>query len=413
MGNNDRRPKIRFKGFNDDWEQHEFGEIFKLSQGLQIPISKRYLEKATNRYFYITNEFLKDSCEKVYYIESPAENVICTKDDILMTRTGNTGIVITDVEGCFHNNFFKIQYNKDLFSKNYICYLLKSEKMKKKILNSAGSSTIPDLSHKSFYKIDAKFPILKEQYKIGEFFKQLDSLIVLHQRKLEKLGNIKKSMLEKMFPKDENKVPEIRFKGFNDDWEQHKLEEYIYELKSGLSRMLSSDDIGLPVVRANNIENNKLDMENDVKYWYKNDPQGADTSNYLIKKYDILVNFINSESKMGTATIVEDEPIRDTIYTTNILRMRTNEKCDNYFFLAQTNNKKYKDYIKGISKIAVNQASFTTGDFKNFDISTPKIEEQNKIGLLFKRLDSLIALHQRKLEKLKNIKKACLEKMFV
>ena len=199
MGNNDRRPKIRFKGFNDDWEQHKFGEIFKLSQGLQIPISKRYLEKATNRYFYITNEFLKDSCEKVYYIESPAENVICTKDDILMTRTGNTGIVITDVEGCFHNNFFKIQYNKDLFSKNYICYLLKSEKMKKKILNSAGSSTIPDLSHKSFYKIDAKFPILKEQYKIGEFFKQLDSLIVLHQRKLEKLKNIKKVCLEKMF----------------------------------------------------------------------------------------------------------------------------------------------------------------------------------------------------------------------
>ena len=192
-------PEIRFKGFNDDWEQHEFGEIFKLSQGLQIPISKRYLEKATNRYFYITNEFLKDSCEKVYYIESPAENVICTKDDILMTRTGNTGIVITDVEGCFHNNFFKIQYNKDLFSKNYICYLLKSEKMKKKILNSAGSSTIPDLSHKSFYKIDAKFPILKEQYKIGEFFKQLDSLIVLHQRKLEKLKNIKKACLEKMF----------------------------------------------------------------------------------------------------------------------------------------------------------------------------------------------------------------------
>ena len=131
-----------------------------------------------------------------------------------------------------------------------------------------------------------------------------------------------------------------------------------------------------------------------IKYWFLDDPKGVDISNYLIHEKDVLINFINSESKMGTATIVEDEPIRDTIYTTNILRMRTNEKCDNYFFLAQTNNKKYKDYIKGISKIAVNQASFTTGDFKNFDISTPKIEEQNKIGLLFKRLDSLIALHQ-------------------
>ena len=300
------------------------------------------------------------------------------------------------------------------FAPRYLGYYMNSDSYHNQLLPIIQGTKVSSISKTSIKNTLIKCPIkTEEQNKIGKLFNKIDSLIVLHQRKLEKLGNIKKSMLEKMFPKDENKVPEIRFKGFNDDWEQHKLEEYIYELKSGLSRMLSSDDIGLPVVRANNIENNKLDMENDVKYWYKNDPQGADTSNYLIKKYDILVNFINSESKMGTATIVEDEPIRDTIYTTNILRMRTNEKCDNYFFLAQTNNKKYKDYIKGISKIAVNQASFTTGDFKNFDISTPKIEEQNKIGLLFKRLDSLIALHQRKLEKLKNIKKACLEKMFV
>lgn len=153
-----RVPKRRFKGFEGNWELHKFEDIFKVSQGLQIPISDRYLEPGDNRYFYITNEFLKDNCDEAYYIDNPSENVICVEEDILMTRTGNTGIVVTDVKGCFHNNFFKIEYDKELFSKRYICYLLSSEKMQKNILKSAGSSTIPDLSHKSFYKIVGCFP---------------------------------------------------------------------------------------------------------------------------------------------------------------------------------------------------------------------------------------------------------------
>lgn len=192
-------PEIRFKGFTETWEQRKFEEIFKVSQGLQIEISKRFTEPGDNRYFYITNEFLKDNCDEKYYIESPSENVICDWEDILMTRTGNTGIVVTDVEGCFHNNFFKIQYDRRNFSKKYICYLLSSADMQKTILNSAGSSTIPDLSHKSFYKISGFFPKYKEQNRIAEYFFNLDNLITLHQRELDKLKNMKKACLEKMF----------------------------------------------------------------------------------------------------------------------------------------------------------------------------------------------------------------------
>ena len=166
------------------WEQRKFGEIFSVSQGLQIPISERFTENGENRYFYITNEFLKDNCEEAYYIESPSDSVICNEDDILMTRTGNTGIVVTDVRGCFHNNFFKIKYDKTSFSKRFICYLLSSPMMQKVILNSAGSSTIPDLSHKSFYKINAFFPCSKkEQERVGIFLLNLDHLITLHHHK--------------------------------------------------------------------------------------------------------------------------------------------------------------------------------------------------------------------------------------
>ena len=193
-------PEIRFSGFTDVWEQRKFGEIFSVSQGLQIPISERFTENGENRYFYITNEFLKDNCEEAYYIESPSDSVICNEDDILMTRTGNTGIVVTDVRGCFHNNFFKIKYDKTSFSKRFICYLLSSPMMQKVILNSAGSSTIPDLSHKSFYKINAFFPCSKkEQERVGIFLLNLDHLITLHQRKCDEFQNLKKFMLQNMF----------------------------------------------------------------------------------------------------------------------------------------------------------------------------------------------------------------------
>ena len=193
-------PEIRFPGFTDSWEHRKFGDIFSVSQGLQIPIKDRFTEDGENRYFYITNEFLKDSCAETYYIEAPSESVICDEEDILMTRTGNTGVVVTDVNGCFHNNFFKIKYDKTEFSKRFIYYLLASPIMQKIILNSAGNSTIPDLSHKNFYKISSRFPSSKdEQNRVGEFLFHLDNLIILQERKCKVLRELKKCMLQKMF----------------------------------------------------------------------------------------------------------------------------------------------------------------------------------------------------------------------
>ena len=222
---------------------------------------------------------------------------------------------------------------------------------------------------------------------------------------------------------DKKLVPRLRFKGtydeegnwiaFTDAWEQRKLDEVISELKSGLSRQLDNTDIGLPVVRANNINDGKLDMDNDVKYWYRNDPQGADTSKYLIHKNDILINFINSEAKMGTATIVDTEPNRDTIYTTNILKMRTDDTViDSLFLLYLTMTYHYCNYIKVITKPAVNQASFTTVDYKNYSFLMPSLDEQKKIGEYFNNLDNIITLHQRKCDTYKKMKKGMMQKLF-
>ncbi len=197
--NNNIIPKVRFSGFTEPWEQRKFENIFDLSQGLQIDISKRFKKPGEKLYFYITNEFLKPNSKEKYYIYNPHSNVICSKEDILMTRTGNTGIVLTDIEGCFHNNFFKIKYDNCEFNKYFLVYFFQHPIMKHTILINAGSSTIPDLSHKSFNMITSKFPLINEQTKIGQLNKQIDNLITLHQRQLDKLKNIKKSMLDKMF----------------------------------------------------------------------------------------------------------------------------------------------------------------------------------------------------------------------
>lgn len=206
-------------------------------------------------------------------------------------------------------------------------------------------------------------------------------------------------------------VPELRFPGFEGEWEEKKLGESMKVLKSGLSRELSNTDIGLPVIRANNIDGYNFKLDN-IKYWYKNDPKGANTSNYLLKKGDILVNFINSEAKMGTTCIILNELERDTIYTTNILRYVTKTEYDAYFHYLITQTYNYKKGIKLITKPAVNQASFTTVDFKKIPYNLPEIEEQQKIGQFFRKIDCQIELEEQKLELLQQQKKGYMQKIF-
>ena len=152
-----------FKNLPSGWKVVRLGEICNVKQGLQIPISERFCENAKNRYFYITNEFLKENSEVKYYIENPPEGTICFCDDILMTRTGNTGMVVTNVFGVFHNNFFKIAYDRQLIKKEYFVFLLTGPKIQNEILKRAGSSTIPDLNHADFLSIKNSIPPSKKR----------------------------------------------------------------------------------------------------------------------------------------------------------------------------------------------------------------------------------------------------------
>ena len=392
------QPEIRFAGFTDDWEQRKLGDICNITTGKLD--ANAMVENG--KYDFFTSGIKKYKIDHYAFL-GPA-----------LTIAGNGATVgyMHYADG-FFNAYQRTYVLTELLGDRTFLFSTINRKLQKKIQQEARAGNIPYIVLDMLTELDIYLPSLEEQIQIGNFFKQLDDTIALHQGTLEKYQKLKVSYLEKMFPKENELYPELRFPNFTDAWEQRKLGEFVSSLRSGLSRMLDSEDIGLPVIRANNINNGYVDLENDIKYWYQIDPMGANTRNYLVAKDDILINFINSESRMGSAAIMRSIPSRDTIYTTNILRLRLTSDLDPYWFYIQTQSKLYLEYIKSISKVAVNQASFTTVEFKNFTFFCPSTKEQTQIGNFFKQLDDTIALHQREVEKYKKIKQSYLEKMFI
>ena len=182
------------------WEFKTFEDVSNVRQGLQIAISDRYKEKKGDRYLYITVQHLNNPLDDryLYYIENPRDSVICNEDDILMTRTGNTGEVITGVNGVFHNNFFMIDYNDNIINKNFLFYYLNSKDIQHIIKIYAGTTTIPDLNHGDFYSIPVLLPPLEEQKKIANILSSVDNKIQKKQEQKEKLEELKKGLMQKL-----------------------------------------------------------------------------------------------------------------------------------------------------------------------------------------------------------------------
>lgn len=181
-----------------NWTMKTFGDICTVRQGLQIPISKRLTQYEEDCYEYITVAYLHGSKDREY-IKSPKSTVICTKDDILMTRTGNTGMVVTDVEGVFHNNFFLIDFDRTKYSKRFLVEYLNLDLIQTEIIKRAGTSTIPDLNHGQFYAISIYEPPIELQNKFATFVEQTDKSKLTVQQSLDKLELLKKALMQKYF----------------------------------------------------------------------------------------------------------------------------------------------------------------------------------------------------------------------
>lgn len=416
MGN---KPRIRFKGFTEDWEQRKLGDIATFSKGNGY--SKSDLTPSGDPiilYGRLYTNYETTISNVDTFVELKDKSVISQGGEVIVPASGETAEDISRAsvvknQGIIIGGDLNVIKVNHLLDPTFLALTISNGEQQKELSKRAQGKSVVHLHNSDLQEVNLTFPLLNEQKEISTLFEKMDSIITLHQCKLEKLKLTKKALLQKLFPKNGKHIPEIRFKGFTDAWEQREFSDIFAEIKSGLSRMLSNDDIGVPVVRANNINDGQLNLVDDIKYWYKNDPQGANTNNYLIEQGDILINFINSEAKMGTAAYVTRRPERDTIYTTNILRCKVNDEYNPYFIYSLTFLNSYKNYIASITKPAVNQASFTTVDFKKYSIKIPTIKEQNQIADLIEIFNKFITLHQRKLERLQEVKKGLLQKMFV
>ena len=268
-------------------------------------------------------------------------------------------------------------------------------------------TAVPHLSLNDIESFEIATPSVDEEKKIGAFFESLDHLITLHQRKYDKLQVLKKAMLEKMFPKNGSSVPEIRFKGFTDAWEQRKLGE-VANLLTGFpfeSKKFVRE--GIKLVRGMNVKRGYLDFSEELcECWSSS--QGLE--NYLLNSGDILIQMDGALIGKSYAKIKENQ--LPALLVQRVTRVRIQNQISDGSFVYQQIQKGFLTYIKG-TKTETAVPHLSLNDIESFEIATPSVDEEKKIGAFFESLDHLITLHQRELEKLQNIKKSMLEKMFV
>lgn len=359
-------PAIRFKGFTDTWEQRKLGDIASdMVAGGDID---KDLILAEGQYPVIANALTGDGIvgyyDKEYRVNAPA---------VTVTGRGDVGHAKARLV-----NFTPVVRLLSVKSEHDVFFLENAINTLKIVIESTG---VPQLTVPQLAKYEVAFPRqLDEEEHIGVFFKQLDHLITLHQRKYDKLTNVKKSMLEKMFPKNGSNVPEIRFKGFTEAWEQRKLDELV-DVCSG----------------------------RDYKHLSEGTIPVYGTGGYMLSVNDALSYDRDAIGIGRKGTIDRPYILKAPFWTVDTLFYAIpREKVDlNFAFdIFQNIDWKKKDESTGVpslSKTAIN----------DIDVLAPKHDEQQTIGQFFAALDDLITLHQRELEKLKNIKKSCLENMFV
>lgn len=386
-----KSPKIRFKGFDGDWEQRKFGETVIIERGGSPRPIDAFITDDENGLNWVK---IGDAPEQGNYITKTAEKI--RPEGLKKTREVHPGDLILSnsmsfgrpyimaIDGCIHDGWLLIRDEEKRYDLKFLCQMLGTEQMLAQYRAMAAGSTVNNLNKELVGNTEVKVPSIAEQAKIGEYFSKVDDLITLHQKKFEQLTILKKYMLQKMFPQNGSDKPEIRFDGFTDDWEQRKLGDVAQEFKSGNS--LKADEIDItgdyPVYGGNGLRGYTSTYNHDGEY-------------ALIGRQGALCGNMNYSA--GKA-----------YFTEHAVVVKANENNDTrflYYMLDTMNLGQYSDQSA--------QPGLAVNKLVKLENSFPKKEEQQQIGAYFRSLDHLITLHQQKCDELRNAKKFMLQNMFI
>ncbi len=399
--NSELKPKIRFKGFTDDWEQRELKDIGDILTG-STPSTQHEEYYSQNGMLWVTptdidSNIIKNTAKKLSD-EGVKVARIVPANTILVTCIASIGKNALTLE----KSSFNQQINSLTPYKEYNPYFILTESSiwSKKMKQQGASGMMQMINKNEFSELETFVPNKQEQDKIGKLFTNLDNLITLHQRKCDKLVELKKSLLEKMFPQNNSVIPEIRFKGFTNDWEQRKLKE-LCNIFDGTHQTPNYTDSGIMFLSVENIKD--LKSEKYISYDdFKN--------NFRIypEKNDILMTRIGD---IGTTNIVKGSTLKAYYVSLALL------KCKNinpYYLNFAIKSDFVQNGLKLRSLLTAIPMKINKDQIGEVDINYPiNLEEQSNIGKIFDNIDNLITLHQCKYDKLNKIRQSLLNDMFI
>ena len=400
MSNNNKPPAIRFKGFTDTWEQRKLGECAEFNPKSELPDIFEYVDLES----VVGTDILSHRTESKSSAPSRAQRLAQKGDVFYQTvrpyQKNNCIFENDENNWVFSTGYAQLRPVNDGY---FLLTLLQNEDFVKLVLDRCTGTSYPAINSNDLADIDVNIPINNlEQQRIGDYFRNLDSLITLHQRKYDKLTKVKKAMLKKMFPQNGANKPEIRFRGFTDGWEHCKLNS-IADVRDGTHASPQYFSSGHPFITSKNVKDGYINYD-DVQYISDEDYEEINKRS-KVDVNDILMGMIGT---IGNLALIREEPdfaiknvalIKDTgdifyLYLYHYLQSET------------VLNQLLENMDGGTQKFVALKR------IRELNIAFPIKSEQQAIGTYFHNLDSVITLHQRKCDKYKSIKAGLIRKLF-
>ena len=405
-------PQIRFTGFTDPWEQRKLSELVEIERGGSPRPIERYITDDPCGLNWVKigdapelGRYITQTTEKIKP-EGLAKTRQVYPGDLVLSNSMSFGRpYIMAIKGCIHDGWLLIRDAQKHFDPIFLCHMLGAPQMLNQYRMFAAGSTVNNLNKELVGKAIVSLPSKDEQREIGIVFDRLDSLITLHQRKYDKLCVLKKSMLDKMFPKGGSLYPEIRFAGFTDPWEQRKLGELA-------SKRIEKNTNGIKETFTNSAEHGVVSQLDYFDHDITND---ANIGNYSVVHPDDFIYNPRISAVAPCGPINRNKLDRNGVMSPLYTVFSVDDTIDKLYLEHYFKTSRWHQFmfLEGNSGARSDRFSISDSIFFEMPIQCPVLEEQELIASFFGRLDSLITLHQRKLELLRNIKKSMLDKMFV